>query len=118
MHYFYNADPGDRIPTIWVFPNDTKIRVRNHHNEDGNHGVDLPKNSEEWTNLKIQQLQRSNGTYEYIVEMNGEEIFSGINHSAREWTDVKVYHSTKMSNAASYLIRNLQFESKPELSVN
>ena len=66
----------------------------------------LPTN--QWTKVKITQVNPVQDDYKYELSINDEPFHSQMHTAAKEYTNVKVYASNPWYNPAQASIRNLK----------
>lgn len=105
---------GDRVPGIWFNSDTTKLHICSAVSGNRNYCINsepLPMN--EWSALKVSQTMQSDGTFQYKIEINQDEIHSGINTWPQVFQDVKLYMSDPWYPAASASTKNVEFKTSP-----
>ena len=106
---------GDRTPAIFFWPGSTKIAIHSAINGNKEYPMDpdpIPIN--QWTRVDMSQLCRSDGVYQFTLQIAGTIVHQITNTDAREFLDVKVYTGDNFYPAANAKIANLTIETFPD----
>ena len=100
---------GTRSPGIWFNQNSLNLFVVNSVNNDGNFHFILknPLPINVFTKVTVEQI-KINGEYRFRVGINGAIVESIVNNVPAEFSNVKVYSSTKYYEPANAIVKNIQ----------
>ena len=117
VHFTIGADNtsyGDRVPGIW-FHEDGKggLHIAAPINGDKNLYFNTrPVAVNQWSLIEVRQILKD-GSYIYIIKINGEVVFSEKNLQAQSFNDVKVYAGDPWYEAQDGSIKNLYIINGP-----
>ena len=106
---------GDRTPAIFSWPGTTQLAIHSAINGNKEYPMDpdpIPIN--QWTRVDMSQLCRSDGVYQFTLQIAGTIVHQITNTDAREFLDVKVYTGDNFYPAANAKIANLTIETFPD----
>eukprot|EP00111_Clytia_hemisphaerica_P008352 TCONS_00024387-protein len=102
---------GQRIPALFMFSKSTRLHITNSVNGNGNHIVNEHIPMGKFTNVTVQQVERSDGSYLYSVYFNERRIASTVNNKPQEFNNVQLYASDKWYNPSKVILRYFNFQS-------
>lgn len=104
------CDKGNRIPALFFHTQSTKIHTCNYINGNGNFHVNVAIPMGKFTNVKIQQILQSDGTYRYSIAYDDKEIYSVINKTPKAFENAKVFIGDRFYNPSNAIVSNFKFE--------
>uniref|UniRef100_A0A7M5WXS8 Peptidase S1 domain-containing protein n=1 Tax=Clytia hemisphaerica TaxID=252671 RepID=A0A7M5WXS8_9CNID len=102
---------GQRIPAIFMSSNSTRLRIANAVSINGNYGVNRNIPMGQFTNVTIQQVEQSGGSYLYSIYLNTTKIASTVNTQPQEFDNVQLFASDKWYNPSKVVLRYFNFQS-------
>ncbi|XP_066926984.1 uncharacterized protein [Clytia hemisphaerica] len=100
-----------QAPSIYVRKNSTDIMLFNSLNNKHMYLVNKSLPLNEYVNIKIRQAKMFDGTYHYMVLVDGQKIFSAINSNPVSFENVTYYASKPRVTQANAMIRNFKIHS-------
>jgi len=101
------CSPGQRIPAIWIWPNDTRLHFRLSSQDNGNNGADtnthIPLNTETYVSITISKSM-INIYYNGVLDTTG---FTWT-HYIKAIPDAVVYITDPWHSYENFAIRNLK----------
>ena len=107
---------GDRTPALWMYKKNGVVKVVVATTLNGKASMskvsnELPPAINEWTNFEISQ-ERKGSDYIFTLVMKDKILWSTKNTKPQEFSNVKVFASSKWYVAQSGYIRGLKIENK------
>ena len=107
---------GDRTPALWITKKNGVVKVVVATTLNGKASLskvsnELPPAINEWTNFEISQ-ERKGSDYIFTLVMKDKTLWSTKNTKPQEFSNLKVYASSKWYVAQSGYIRGLKIENK------
>ena len=109
---------SDRIPAVF-FEGTSALSIRTILNENQNYGNDQNLKTPslplyKWSRVQISQNEQLDGSFDFIVQLNGREIHRAQNDLPERYDNVRVNDlSVGKHDAAFAKIRNIQHKTSP-----
>ncbi|XP_066914259.1 uncharacterized protein [Clytia hemisphaerica] len=102
---------GQRIPAIFVYSRSTRLHITNAVSGNGNYAVNRNIPMGQFTNVTIQQVEQSDGSYLYSIYLDETRVASTVNTQPQEFDNVQLFASDKWYNPSKVVLRYFNFQS-------